>query len=124
MLDIFDFNDVINEYGHNDLSSEDFITKTKTLLREMSELYGDCNKSRYVTTEEFELGDCDNCQGQCTIKLNDGEEISCMAIDGDCVVSFFDEEEFADKMEDIMFEKETFYELMLCDIKKKNYGKE
>ena len=100
------------------MTKDEFIAKAKEIFLKMDKEYSLCWMSRVVTDEEYQENDCENCEGQCTLKI-DGKEVDCFSNeDGDCSFRYFDSELFSEEIENIMFHdtKSNFYDLLYCDI--------
>lgn len=101
------------------MTSKEFIEKTRAILTAIDKHYSQAVRWRRLTEEEYNQNDCDNCKGNCTIKIGD-RELDCRPDheDGDCFVFNFDYETFVEEMEIIMFHDDNypFYELLQTEI--------
>ena len=101
------------------MTSGEFVEKTRAILIAMDNYYSQAVSRRRLNDNEYKQNDCDNCKGNCTIKVGD-KVLDCRPNheDGDCFVDDFDSEAFVDEIENIMFhdEKFPFYELLQAEI--------
>lgn len=101
------------------MTSKEFIEKTRAILTAINRHYSQAVGWRRLTEEEYEQNDCDNCKGGCTIKVAD-RLLDCKLdySEGDCFVFNFNYETFVEEIENIMFHDDnySFYELLQTEI--------
>lgn len=80
------------------MTIEEFILKTRNILSKIDKEYGKSVIKRVVSDEEYKLADCDNCNGNCLIKINN-KELECFNDEnGDCIIKDFDNELFVEEV--------------------------
>ncbi len=97
------------------MTPDEFITKTKALLKLIDKAYATSWTTRWLEENEYEIAPCGKCTGNsCFIK--DGKEIQCVQdrSEGDCFERFLDHEQFTASIENIMFidPESDFYSLI------------
>jgi hypothetical protein len=112
------FNLETTDFETPKMTAEDFITKTKKVLNEISREYSQSWYSRRIEDAEAEIAPCENCKGTGCFKMGE-KEIEC-AMDreqGECYERCFDGKSFLEFMEqEIMFENHPFFDLISCEI--------
>lgn len=96
------------------MTPEDFVTKTKELLKLIDKEYAMSWRVRWLEESEYDLAPCDGCIGSnCFIK--DGKKIDCAQnkSEAECYERVFDDAQFAAQVENIMFDANSdFYSLI------------
>lgn len=121
MEDIFDFN---LEDKTPEMSSDEFVNKTKALLNKITNAYWtESWYDRRITDEEYKIAPCEGCKGDgCFVK--DDIHVQCVADkeEGVCYEKCFDEGLFAQLIKEEIIEgyNSPIYDLINCKIKKEN----
>ena len=101
------------------MTVDDFVSKTRDILKKIESEYGKAYQWRRLAEEDYETQDCDNCTGECELRRN-GILSRCVPdiFDGECFVSEIQYETFLEEIENIMFNNTEcyFYELLICDV--------
>jgi len=119
-----EFEDLFELPPYNDeftpeLTADEFISKTKSMLTLIEREYSQNWRSRRLTDSEYEKCDCDNCKtGSCTLNI-EGIDFDVVADNeqGDCFVRIFDHQAFSEYIcKTEVFGNDTFFELYTCRI--------
>jgi 23S rRNA A2030 N6-methylase RlmJ len=114
-MDIDDFFNIKEEkYEPTNMSKDEFVDKTRKLLKHLDRHYTENWRSRPLKEEEFPNENiCDKCTGCGIFKLKN-EEAECTKDyeEGECYHRYFDAEEFGLEVETCF---DDIYELLFVD---------
>jgi len=113
------FNSDDDTIENKKLTTDEFVIETRKILSKIDNEFQKANKWVLVTDEEYEKQDCDNCKGNCVI-IRNGKELNCTPDknEGECFVLDFQNEQFVNEIENIMFHNTAylFYDLLSCEL--------